>query len=93
MVGITIGIDLGDIWSHYCTLSEDGEVADRGRFRTNPSGVSGHTAKDSTLRRWGLSLGARGGSHARRRAVNEANRKLAASLLPLDLNQHRAKGL
>jgi transposase len=38
-VGITIGIDLGDIWSHYCTLSEDGEVVDRGRFRTNPSGV------------------------------------------------------
>ena len=34
-----MGIDLGDIWSHYCTLSEDGEVVDRGRFRTNPSGV------------------------------------------------------
>jgi hypothetical protein len=29
-VGMTIGIDLGDIWSHYCTLSEDGEVIDRG---------------------------------------------------------------
>jgi hypothetical protein len=28
-VGITIGIDLGDIWSHYCTLNEDGEVIDR----------------------------------------------------------------
>jgi len=38
-VGITIGIDLGDIWSHYCTLNEEGEVVDRGRFRTNPSGV------------------------------------------------------
>lgn len=38
-VGITIGIDLGDIWSHYCTLNDDGEVIDRGRFRTNPSGV------------------------------------------------------
>ena len=35
---MTIGIDLGDIWSHYCTLNEDGEVVDRGRFRTNPSG-------------------------------------------------------
>jgi hypothetical protein len=31
-----IGIDLGDIWSHYCTLNEDGEVIDRGRFRTTP---------------------------------------------------------
>src|ERR1700734_2392410 len=38
-VGMTIGIDLGDVWSHYCTLNEDGEVVDRGRFRTNPSSV------------------------------------------------------
>jgi transposase len=38
-VGITIGVDLGDIWSHYCTLNEDGEVIDRGRFRTHPTGV------------------------------------------------------
>ena len=35
----TIGIDLGDVWSHYCTLNEDGEVVDRGRFRTSPKGV------------------------------------------------------
>ena len=38
-VGLTIAIDLGDVWSHYCTLNEDGEVVDRGRFRTTPSGV------------------------------------------------------
>src|SRR5260370_27505678 len=30
--GMTIGIDLGDVWSHYCTLNEDGEVVGRGRF-------------------------------------------------------------
>jgi transposase len=36
---MTIGIDLGDVWRHYCTLNEDGEVVDRGRFRTSPSGV------------------------------------------------------
>ena len=36
---MTIGIDLGDVWSHYCTLNEDGEVVDRGRFRTTPAGV------------------------------------------------------
>jgi hypothetical protein len=23
---LTIGIDLGDVWSHYCTLNRDGEV-------------------------------------------------------------------
>jgi transposase len=28
-VEITIGIDLGDVWSHYCTLNEKGEVVDR----------------------------------------------------------------
>jgi len=38
-VEMTIGIDLGDVWSHYCTLNEDGEVVDRGRFRTSPKAV------------------------------------------------------
>jgi transposase len=38
-VEMTIGIDLGDVWSHYCTLNIDGEVVDRGRFRTSPKGV------------------------------------------------------
>ena len=38
-VGMTSGVDLGDVWSHYCTLNEDGEVVDRGRFRTTLSGV------------------------------------------------------
>ena len=38
-VEMTIGIDLGDVWSHYCTLNQDGEVVDRGRFRTTPAGV------------------------------------------------------
>src|ERR1035438_9785067 len=37
-VGMTIGIDLGDVWSHYCTLNEYGEVVNRGRFRTTPFG-------------------------------------------------------
>jgi hypothetical protein len=32
-------IDLGDVWSHYCTINEEGEVVDRGRFRTSPKGV------------------------------------------------------
>jgi hypothetical protein len=38
-VATTIGIDLGDVWSHYCTLNEDGEVIDRGRFRTMPKAI------------------------------------------------------
>jgi hypothetical protein len=27
-VEMTIGIDLGDFWSHNCTLNEDSEVVD-----------------------------------------------------------------
>jgi hypothetical protein len=27
-VEMTIGIDLGDVWSHYCTLNQEGEVVD-----------------------------------------------------------------
>jgi hypothetical protein len=38
-VEMTIGIDLGDVWSHYCTLNEEGEAVDRGCFRTSPKGV------------------------------------------------------
>jgi hypothetical protein len=34
-VEMTVGIDLGDVWSHYCTLNQDGEVVDRGRFLPN----------------------------------------------------------
>ena len=42
--------------------------------------VVGPRGKDSALRQWGLSLGARGGSHARRRAVVAVARKLAVLL-------------
>jgi hypothetical protein len=38
-VETTIGIDLGDVWSHYCTINQDGEIFDRGRFRTIPKVV------------------------------------------------------
>jgi hypothetical protein len=37
-MGMTIGIDLGDVWSYYCTLNENGEVVDRGRFAYHPAG-------------------------------------------------------
>ena len=38
-VELTIGIDLGDVWSHYCTLNQQGEVIHRGRFRTTPKAI------------------------------------------------------
>jgi transposase len=37
---MTIGVDLGDVWSHYCTLNQEGEVVDRGRFRTTPKAIA-----------------------------------------------------
>ena len=40
--GVTIGIDLGDRWSHYCALSEEGEIVEEGRFRTTPEAVTKH---------------------------------------------------
>ena len=38
----TIGIDLGDQWSHYCVLDEVGEITEEGRFRTTPEALSKH---------------------------------------------------
>jgi transposase len=38
-IELTIGVDLGDVWSHYCTLNQGGEVVDRGRFRTAPKAI------------------------------------------------------
>jgi hypothetical protein len=33
-VGMTIGIELGDVWSHYCTLNEDREYPSDERILT-----------------------------------------------------------
>ena len=31
---MTVGVDLGDLWSHFCVLDSAGDVVDRGRVRT-----------------------------------------------------------
>jgi transposase len=36
---ITIGIDIGDRWSHYCILDAEGEAVEEGRFRTTATSV------------------------------------------------------
>jgi hypothetical protein len=36
---MTIGVGPGDVWSHYCTLNEEGVAVNRGCFRTSPKGV------------------------------------------------------
>jgi len=36
---LTIGVDLGDVWSHYCTIKPKWRRDRPGPFRTNPQGV------------------------------------------------------
>lgn len=39
---LTVGIDIGDQWSHYCMLSDDGEVVEEGRIRTTSTALAKH---------------------------------------------------
>jgi transposase len=36
---VTVGLDLGDRYSYYCMINEDGEVFEEGRIRTNEEGL------------------------------------------------------
>ena len=47
---ITTGIDLGDKFSHYCILNQDGEAIEQGRFRTTPEGFAQHFEGVSRMR-------------------------------------------
>jgi transposase len=38
----TVGVDLGDRFSHYCILNRDGEVMEEGRIRTSEEGFRQH---------------------------------------------------
>jgi len=46
----TVGIDLGDQWSRYCVLDEDGEIAEEGRFKTTPGALTKHFADSERMR-------------------------------------------
>lgn len=46
----TIGIDLGDRFSHYCILNQDGEVIEEGRIRTTPQGFAQHFEGENRMR-------------------------------------------
>lgn len=39
---ITVGLDLGDRFSHYCMLNQDGEVMEEGRVRTSEEALRRH---------------------------------------------------
>jgi transposase len=45
-----VGIDLGDRWSRYCVLEQEGEVIEEGRFKTTPGAVTKHFAACEPMR-------------------------------------------
>ena len=45
---ITIGIDLGDRFSHCCVLGADGRVLTEGRVRSTPEAMARHFQRSST---------------------------------------------
>ena len=47
---LTIGIDLGDRYSHYCVLDAAGSVIDEGRLATNPAALRARFAGQSPAR-------------------------------------------
>jgi transposase len=47
---VCVGIDIGDRWSHWCGLSSEGEVAGRGRVRTDLEAMSEQGRKWSGAR-------------------------------------------
>jgi transposase len=55
-MGETVGIDLGDQFSHYCIVDADGEVVEQGRFRNQTSSIAKHFA--GPRRRIALEAGA-----------------------------------
>jgi hypothetical protein len=50
LLQLTIGIELGDVWSHYYTLNEEAEVVDRGRFRTARLRLAKHRVDEADSR-------------------------------------------
>ncbi len=47
---MTMGLDLGDRYSHYCLLDEEGEVVDQGRIRSTEAGLRRHLEGAPRLR-------------------------------------------
>ena len=47
---ITIGLDLGDRFSHYCMLNEDGDAIESGRIQTTEEALRRHFEGEPTIR-------------------------------------------
>jgi len=46
----TIGLDLGDRFSHYCMLNEDGDAVESGRIQTTEAALRRHFEGEPTMR-------------------------------------------
>lgn len=47
---MTVGLDLGDRYSHYCVLNADGELVEEGRIQSTESALRKHFAGEKRLR-------------------------------------------
>lgn len=47
---MTVGLDLGDRYSHYCLLNGDGDVVEEGRIQTTQAALRRHFEGESCLR-------------------------------------------
>jgi transposase len=48
--GMTVGLDVGDRYSHYCLLNEESEVVEEGRIQSTESAFRRHFEGESRLR-------------------------------------------
>ena len=48
--GITIGLDLGDRFSHYCMLNSDGDAIETGRIPTTEAALRRHFEGEPAMR-------------------------------------------
>jgi len=47
---MTVGLDLGDRYSHYCLLNSDGEVVEEGRLQSTEAALRRHFEGEDCLR-------------------------------------------
>ncbi len=47
---MTVGLDLGDRYSHYCLLNRDGEVVEEGRVQSTEAALRRHFEGEDCLR-------------------------------------------
>lgn len=47
---LTVGLDLGDRYSHYCLLNEEGDVVEQGRIQSTESAFRRHFQSEPAMR-------------------------------------------